>query len=150
MKASVIGYPRIGALRDLKLAIEKYFKKELAKEELQVIASKLKEEHWKVQKNNGIDFITSNDFSFYDNLLDTAVLLNIVPNRYRQLKLDALDEYFAMARGYQGNKGDVKALPMKKWFNTNYHYIVPEIDDDTEILLVGTKPFDEYVEARNC
>lgn len=150
MKTSVIGYPRIGTLRELKFAVEKYLKKELTKEELQAIASKLREENWKVQKNNGIDFITSNDFSFYDNLLDTAVLLNIVPNRYRQLKLDALDEYFAMARGYQGDKGDVKALPMKKWFNTNYHYIVPEIDDDTEVLLVGSKPFDEYVEAKNC
>lgn len=150
MKTSVIGYPRIGTLRELKFAVEKYLKKELTKEELQSIASKLREENWKVQKNNGIDFITSNDFSFYDNLLDTAVLLNIVPNRYRQLKLDALDEYFAMARGYQGDKGDVKALPMKKWFNTNYHYIVPEIDDDTEVLLVGSKPFDEYVEAKNC
>ncbi len=150
MKTSVIGYPRIGTLRELKFAVEKYLKKELTKEELQAIASKLREEHWKAQKNNGIDFITSNDFSFYDNLLDTAVLLNIVPNRYRQLKLDALDEYFAMARGYQGDKGDVKALPMKKWFNTNYHYIVPEIDDDTEVLLVGSKPFDEYVEAKNC
>ncbi|MBZ4665207.1 5-methyltetrahydropteroyltriglutamate--homocysteine S-methyltransferase [Mahella sp.] len=149
MKTAVIGYPRIGALRELKFAVERYFRKDLPKEELQAIASELREEHWKIQKNNEIDFITSNDFSFYDNLLDTAVLLNIVPNRYKQLKLDVFDEYFAMARGYQGEKGDVKALSMKKWFNTNYHYMVPEIDDETEILLVGTKPFDEYVEAKN-
>ncbi|MGQ9702855.1 MAG: 5-methyltetrahydropteroyltriglutamate--homocysteine S-methyltransferase [bacterium] len=149
MKTSVIGYPRVGLFRELKFSTEKYFKNTITKEELQFTASSLRETHWKVQKNSGIDFITSNDFSFYDNVLDTAVLLNAVPNRYKQLKLDALDEYFIMARGYQGEKGDVKALSMKKWFNTNYHYIVPEIDDDTEISLAGTKPFDEYIEAKN-
>ncbi|WP_163195763.1 5-methyltetrahydropteroyltriglutamate--homocysteine S-methyltransferase [Clostridium thermarum] len=149
MKTSVIGYPRVGIFRELKFSTEKYFKNIITKEELRSTAFSLKETHWKVQKNNGIDFITSNDFSFYDNVLDTAVLLNVVPSRYKQLKLDALDEYFVMARGYQGEKGDVKALSMKKWFNTNYHYIVPEIDDDTEISLAGTKPFDEYMEAKN-
>lgn len=87
-------------------------------------------------------------YKLYDNLLDTAVLLNVVPKRYKELELDALDEYFAMARGYQGEKGDVKALAMKKWFNTNYHYMIPEIEDETEISLVGTKPFEEYIEAK--
>ncbi len=149
MKASVIGYPRVGALRELKVSTEKYFQGVLNKEELQGIASHLKETHWRTQSANGIDFIPSNDFSFYDNLLDTAVLLNVVPTRYEQLKLAVLDEYFAMARGYQGKKGDVKALAMKKWFNTNYHYLVPEIEDETEISLVGTKPFDEFIEAKN-
>lgn len=149
MKTSVVGYPRVGALRELKFATEDYFKKHLTKEELQYSGSTLREAHWKSQYANGVDLIASNDFSFYDNVLDTAVLLNIVPNRYKQLGLDALDEYFAMARGYQGEKGDVKALPMKKWFNTNYHYMVPEIEDDTEIALVGTKPFDEFIEAKN-
>lgn len=148
MKTSVIGYPRVGTLRELKFVTEEYFKTVLTKEELQAAASKLRETHWKVQKNNGIDFIPSNDFSFYDNLLDTATLLNVIPNRYKQLKLDALDEYFAMARGYQGERGDVKALSMKKWFNTNYHYMVPEIEDETEISLVGTKLFDEFIEAK--
>lgn len=149
MKTSVIGYPRVGALREIKFATEKYFKNTLTKEELQATAFKLRETHWKDQKENGIDFISSNDFSFYDNLLDTAVLLNVVPNRYKHLSLDMLDEYFAMARGYQGEKGDVKALVMKKWFNTNYHYMVPEIEHDTEISLVGTKPFEEFIEAKN-
>lgn len=149
MKTAVIGYPRVGALRELKFATEKYFKDTLTKEELQTIAFNLKETHWKVQKEKGIDFISSNDFSFYDNLLDTAVLINAVPERYKLLGLDPLDEYFAMARGYQGEKGDVKALAMKKWFNTNYHYMVPEIEDDTEISLVRTKPFDEFFEAKN-
>ncbi len=149
MKTSVVGYPRVGALRELKFATEKYFKGDLSKEELQATASKLKETHWKAQDKNKIDFISSNDFSFYDNLLDTAVLLNAVPKCYKQLQLDPLDEYFAMARGYQGKNGDVKALAMKKWFNTNYHYMVPEIEDDTKISLVGTKPFEEYLHAYN-
>lgn len=148
MKTSVIGYPRVGILRELKFATEKYFKNVLRKEELQNTALNLRKTHWKDQMENGIDFISSNDFSFYDNLLDTAVLLNVVPKRYKELELDALDEYFAMARGYQGEKGDVKALAMKKWFNTNYHYMIPEIEDETEISLVGTKPFEEYIEAK--
>lgn len=84
----------------------------------------LRKTHWTTQKNAGIDYISSNDFSFYDIVLDTAVLLGIVPERYRKLNLPALDTYFAMARGYQGASGDVKALAMKKWFNTNYHYLV--------------------------
>lgn len=149
MKISVIGYPRVGALRELKFTTEKYFKGVLTKDELKAMASKLREMHWNVQNKNKIDFIPSNDFSFYDNLLDTAVLLNAVPKCYKQLQLDPLDEYFAMARGYQDEKGDVKALAMKKWFNTNYHYIVPEIEDDTKISLVGTKPFDEYLQANS-
>jgi 5-methyltetrahydropteroyltriglutamate--homocysteine S-methyltransferase len=149
MKTSVIGYPRIGVLRELKFASEKYFKKEITMEELQDTAAQLRKTHWENQKKYGIDFIPSNDFSFYDNLLDTAVLLDIVPKRYRKLGLGKLDTYFAMARGYQGDYGDVKALGMKKWFNTNYHYIVPEVEDDLVIALEGTKPFDEYQEAKS-
>lgn len=80
--------------------------------------------------------------------LDTAVLLNIIPKRYKELELSGLDTYFAMARGYQGASGDVKALAMKKWFNTNYHYIVPEVEDDTVIQLSGNKLVDEYAEAK--
>jgi 5-methyltetrahydropteroyltriglutamate--homocysteine methyltransferase len=149
MKTSIIGYPRIGCLRELKFSLEKYFKNEASVEELQNTAFELRKKNWKIQQQNEIDFIPSNDFSFYDNFLDTAFLLNIIPKRYKELGLSKLDTYFAMARGYQGEKGDVKALAMKKWFNTNYHYIVPEIDDDTEIKLIGTKPFDEYIEAKN-
>ncbi|WP_054695462.1 5-methyltetrahydropteroyltriglutamate--homocysteine S-methyltransferase [Syntrophomonas palmitatica] len=149
MKTAVIGYPRVGTLRELKFATEKYFEGVITRAELQEAAARLRKTHWQTQKENGIDFIPSNDFSFYDNMLDTAVLFNIVPQRYRELGLDSLDEYFAMARGYQGARGDVKALALKKWFNTNYHYIVPEIEDDTEISLVGTKPFDEFIEAKN-
>lgn len=148
MSTSVIGYPRIGYLRELKFALEAYFKGEKTEDEIKALAKELRKEHLTTQKNAGIEFISSNDFSFYDNTLDQAVLLNIVPKRYRELELSDLEKYFAIARGYQGKKGNVKALAMKKWFNTNYHYIVPEFEDDTKIELVGTKPFDEYTEAK--
>ena len=148
MQTSVIGFPRIGTLRELKFASEKYFRKEIEAEELQQIAETLRKTHWTVQKEAGIDYISSNDFSFYDMTLDTAVLLNIIPKRYKELELSGLDTYFAMARGYQGASGDVKALAMKKWFNTNYHYIVPEVEDDTVIQLSGNKLVDEYAEAK--
>lgn len=148
MKTSIIGYPRVGSLRELKFTTEKYFRGEISVEELQNIAKEIRKTQWTLQKNTGLDFIPSNDFSFYDMTLDTAVLFNIIPERYTKLGLSALDTYFAMARGYQGAAGDVKALAMKKWFNTNYHYMVPEIDDNTEIKLAGTKPFDEFAEAK--
>ena len=148
MQTSVIGFPRIGTLRELKFASEKYFRKEIEAEELQQIAETLRKTHWSIQKDAGIDYISSNDFSFYDMTLDTAVLLNIIPKRYKELELSGLDTYFAMARGYQGASGDVKALAMKKWFNTNYHYIVPEVEDDTVIQLSGNKLVDEYAEAK--
>ena len=150
MKTSVIGYPRVGTLRELKFATEKYFKQAIPAEALFAAAAELRKAHWQKQSENAIDYISSNDFSFYDTMLDTAVLLNAVPERYRALGLSPLDEYFAMARGYQGKNGDVKALAMKKWFNTNYHYLVPEIDEDTEIKLTGSKPFDEYAEAKKA
>jgi 5-methyltetrahydropteroyltriglutamate--homocysteine methyltransferase len=148
MSTSVIGYPRIGSLRELKFALEAYFKGEKTEDEIKALAKELRKEHLTTQKNAGIEFISSNDFSFYDNTLDQAVLINIVPKRYRELELSELEKYFAIARGYQGKKGNVKALAMKKWFNTNYHYIVPEFEDDTKIELIGTKPFDEYTEAK--
>lgn len=147
MKTSIIGYPRIGSLRELKFASEKYFRGEISAEALQETAKKLRLENLSIQCENGLDFIPSNDFSFYDGMLDTAVLLNAVPDRYKNLGLSELDTYFAMARGYQGESGDVKAFAMKKWFNTNYHYMVPEIDDDTEIKLSGNKPFELFSEA---
>lgn len=148
MKTSVIGYPRIGDLRELKFALEAYFRKELPLGELEATAKKLRRHNWELQKQAGIDLIPSNDFSFYDNLLDTAYMLGIVPKQYQELGLSPLDTYFSMARGYQGESGDVKALGMKKWFNTNYHYMVPEIDDSCCIALKGRKPFEEFLEAR--
>lgn len=148
MKTSVIGFPRVGTLRELKFASEKYFRHEITAQELIGIAADLRRRHWMTQVTAGIDFIPCNDFSFYDIVLDTAVLLGIVPKRYRELNISKLDIYFAMARGYQGESGDVKALAMKKWFNTNYHYIVPEIEDDTVISLDCEKLTGEYEEAR--
>ena len=149
MKTAVIGYPRVGKLRELKFVSEKYFRNEVSEQELKNTATELRKQHWLVQKENNIDFIPSNDFSFYDNMLDTAFLLNIIPERYNKLNLSDIDTYFSMARGYQGDKGDVKALAMKKWFNTNYHYMVPEYEDNTTIKIRATIIFDEFTEAKN-
>lgn len=149
MQTSIIGYPRVGSLRELKFATEKYFKKEITVNELYGTAKGIRRQQWQLLYASGLDFIPSNDFSFYDTTLDTAVLFNIIPDRYRELNLPEIDTYFAMARGYQGDAGDVKALAMKKWFNTNYHYMVPELDDNTEIRLSGNKPFNEFSEAKS-
>ena len=148
-KTSVIGFPRIGKNRELKFATEKFFKAELSQAELEKTAESLRAYGWKKQQEAGIDFIPSNDFSFYDNMLDTAFLLGAVPSRYTSLGLSELEAYFAASHGYQGEKGDVKALPMKKWFNTNYHYLVPELSDDTKITLAANpKPLREFNEAK--
>lgn len=149
MTTTIIGYPRIGSHRELKFAVQKYFKKEITARELAQTAAELRQQNWQTISDAGIDQLVSNDFSYYDTTLDTANLLNIIPKRYKELNLSPLDEYFAQARGYQGDKGDVTALSMKKWFNTNYHYLVPEFEDDTEVKLVGTKIFDEYQEAKD-
>ena len=148
MNTSVIGYPRIGKDRELKFASEKFFNGELDETGLQEVAKTIRKEDLLKQKEAGITYISSNDFSFYDNVLDTAFLFNVIPQRYKDLGLSELETYFALARGYQGEKGNVKALAMKKWFNTNYHYLVPEIDDDTKIALTGSKPLDEFIEAK--
>ena len=148
MNTSVIGYPRIGKDRELKFASEKFFSGGIDEADLQDVAKTIRRDDLLKQKEAGITYISSNDFSFYDNVLDTAFLFNVIPQRYKALGLSGLDTYFALARGYQGEKGNVKALAMKKWFNTNYHYLVPEIDDDTVISLVGKKPVDEFLEAK--
>ncbi|MGX7244207.1 5-methyltetrahydropteroyltriglutamate--homocysteine S-methyltransferase [Enterococcus quebecensis] len=150
MKTSIIGFPRVGELRELKFATEKYFRKEITAEELEAVGKELRNKHWQLLVNQGIDFIPSGDFSFFDTTLDTAVLLNIVPKKYQELQLSPLDTYFALARGYQGEAGDVTALAMKKWFNTNYHYMVPEIDDETELKLVGDSIFTAFNEAKEA
>ncbi|WP_300560007.1 5-methyltetrahydropteroyltriglutamate--homocysteine S-methyltransferase [Companilactobacillus sp.] len=150
MTTSIIGFPRIGENRELKFNTEKYWRNEITEAELQDFAKNLRKEHWELVKNAGIDDIPSNDFSFFDNTLDAAVLFNIIPDNVKALDLSPLDRYFALARGYHGDKGDVKALPMKKWYNTNYHYLVPQIYEDTDIKLNGTKIFDEYQEAKDA
>ncbi len=149
-KTSVIGFPRIGKNRELKFASEKYFKKEISADELEKIAADLRAYGWKKQADTGISFIPSNDFSFYDNMLDTAFLLGALPARYKALGLSPLETYFAAAHGYQGKAGDVKALPMKKWFNTNYHYIVPELSDDMKLAVsTQNKALSEFKEAKS-
>lgn len=148
MTTTIIGFPRIGEQRELKYTTEKYFRHEMNAEELEAFGKSLRQKHWNLIKDSGVDTIPSNDFSFYDTTLDTAFLLNLVPKDLATIELSGLDKYFALARGYQGEKGDIKARPMKKWFNTNYHYIVPKIELNTDIQLVGTKIFDEYVEAK--
>lgn len=146
---SISGFPRIGKNRELKRVIESYWKGASSLDDVKSVGSSLREEHWKLEQEAGIDLIPSNDFSLYDQMLDTAMLLNVIPQRYRNLSFKHPEEtMFAMARGYQGERGDVTALPMKKWFTTNYHYLVPEFDVATEVKLNSTKPFDEFVEAK--
>ncbi len=138
----VIGFPRIGEQRELKKVLEKFWAKETDFSEVEKTASELKARHWNYQKEAGIDFIASNDFSLYDNMLDTAVMLGAVPARFKGLENEVL--YFSMARG---NKEAV-AMEMTKWFNTNYHYIVPELNKEDSYALNTSKIINEYKEAK--
>ena len=142
-KNYVIAFPRIGEKRELKIALELYWSGESSYETLKNEASNIRKKHWLEQKDSGIDFISSNDFSFYDNILDTSILLNVIPSRFKDLKDEEL--YFALARG---NK-NAAACEMTKWFNTNYHYIVPEISKDTQFKLNSKKIIEEYKEAKS-
>ncbi|HEY8423622.1 MAG TPA: 5-methyltetrahydropteroyltriglutamate--homocysteine S-methyltransferase [Clostridia bacterium] len=146
---SVSGYPRIGKQRELKKWIESYFKGGLTEQELIKNAEELRLSQIKLLREKGVDYIPSNDFSMYDNILDTAVMLNIIPAQYQNLDLTPLGKYFAMAKGYQKDGADVKALAMKKWFTTNYHYIVPVIDDSVDIKLNAEKVIREYKTAKD-
>lgn len=148
MTATIVGFPRIGENRELKFITEKYFKHEATEEELKERAKDLRQHDRKLLLDSGLTNFTSNHFSFYDQMLDAAFLFNVIPENIAELDLSDLDKYFALARGYQGKKGDVKAWPMRKWFNTNYHYIVPQFTADTDVKLAGTKIFDEFVEAK--
>lgn len=150
MKKSIIAFPRIGSNRELKFALEKYFRKEISEDELQIVAKELRLESWKSQKEAGIDYPIFNDFSFYDQTLDLSIALGVIPERYKKLKLNELDTLFALARGFQDEENDVKARPMKKWFNTNYHYIVPEISKETVIKANFSKLLNEYQEAKTA
>jgi len=147
---ATIGYPRIGPKRELKKVLESYWKGDVDENELQKTAKELRKNVWKVQKDNGIDLITSNDFSFYDQILDMICLLGAVPKRYKWSGNNVdLKTYFAMARGSQTKDLDVGALEMTKWFDTNYHYLVPELEKDQTFKISSNKPFDEYEEAKS-
>ena len=154
--ASNLGFPRLGSRRELKKALEQYWSGEIAREELVAAGGAARREGWTLQATAGLDHIPSNDFSFYDHVLDMACVVGAVPERYRALGLGPIDTYFAMARGIQSagptasQMIDLPALQMTKWFDTNYHYIVPEFDHDQEFELESTKPVDEFAEAKGC
>ena len=147
MQTSIVAYPHIGKQRELKYLLEKYWRKEISAATLEKEAAALRQVHWQNQVDGSLDYLTINDFSLYDTVLDTACLFNIIPTRYRRLGLSAIDTYFALARGYRDEKGTVAPLAMKKWFNTNYHYIVPEFSDDCAIKLISDAPLAQYREA---
>src|ERR671937_1001220 len=146
--SNIAGFPRIGPRRELKFATEGYWRGEVSENELLAVAKRIRLDNWRLMQQAGIDLIPSNDFSLYDHVLDTATLGGAVPGRYGHKggRL-ALDTYFAMARGRQDGGVDVTAMEMTKWFDTNYHYIVPELGPDTRFSLSTTKPFDEHAEA---
>jgi len=144
-----LGFPRIGARRELKHALESYWRGETDAAQLQASAAALRARHWRLQREAGVDVPPSNDFSLYDQVLDTAFLFDAIPERYRALaERSPLQAYFAMARGLQRDGVDLHALEMTKWFDTNYHYLVPELQKDQEFTLRGDKPLAEYREAK--
>lgn len=140
-----LGYPRIGRNRELKKAVENYWKDPATRAQLQQAALRIRQGNWRYQKAAGIDLIPSNDFSLYDQVLDHICLLGCAPSRYlaKGRRVANLDEYFAMARG----NADTHALEMTKWLDTNYHYLVPELEPNQDFQLASTKPFDEFREA---
>ncbi|KAL1996981.1 hypothetical protein VTN49DRAFT_7846 [Thermomyces lanuginosus] len=157
VKSSVLGFPRIGKLRDLKKATEAYWSGTLSREDLLKEGKRLRLEHWQIQKNAGVDIIPSNDFAFYDQVLDHIQLFGAVPERYRKYNLHPIDEYFAMGRGLQkpaqdGQPAiDVPSLEMVKWFDSNYHYVKPTLQDNQVFKLAAEpKPVVEFLEAKEA
>src|SRR3984957_8070295 len=143
METTVLGYPRIGARRELKKATEGFWAGREKAAALEETAATLRRQAWEALRDAGLSGIPSNTFSLYDHVLDTAVLFNAVPERFAGL--DRLDAYFAMARGAKG----IAPVEMTKWFDTNYHYLVPELGPGTDLRLAGDKPVREYLEARS-
>lgn len=152
MQTHNLGYPRIGSKRELKKANESYWKGDLTQEQLLKIGRDIRLSNWLLQKEAGIGLIPVNDFSFYDQVLDLSVMLGVVPDRYKPVadKKSLLDLYFAMARGYQKDGLDVTAMEMTKWFDTNYHYIVPEFIKNQSFKQLSSKVLDEFKEARQA
>lgn len=147
-----LGYPRIGSQRELKKICENYWADKTGYKNVLQVGKNIRHENWKLQKEAGIDVIPSNDFSFYDHVLDHSLTFGAIPKRYNEVILkkgnEELDLYFAMARGYQKEGLDVVAMEMTKWFDTNYHYIVPEFYKDQPFKLFSTKIIDEFYEAK--
>ncbi|MGI8584879.1 MAG: 5-methyltetrahydropteroyltriglutamate--homocysteine S-methyltransferase, partial [Thermoleophilaceae bacterium] len=147
-QSTIHGFPRIGARRELKFATEDYWSDRASRDELLEAGGRLRRENREFLRDAGLDLIPSNDFSYYDQVLDATALVGAVPGRYEHRRADVdLDTYFAMARGRQSEGVDVTAMEMTKWFDTNYHYIVPELGPGTRFRLSSAKPFDELVEA---
>jgi len=147
--ATILGFPRMGINRELKTATEAFWKDRIPASELQQVAADLRAAHHATQKVAGLDFYPSNDFSFYDQVLDMSALLGVVPSRYGWTGGE-VDQtvYFAMARGLQQAGMDVPAAEMTKWFDTNYHYIVPEFEKGQKFKVSSRKPVEEYLEAK--
>jgi len=152
MLTNNLGYPRIGGNRELKKSCEQYWSGKTSVKNLLQVGKNLRQENWQSQKKAGIDLIPSNDFSFYDHVLDMSLTVGAIPERYHEVILNKdnseLDLYFAMARGYQKNGLDITAMEMTKWFDTNYHYIVPEFQKNQEFKLFSTKITDDFYEAK--
>src|ERR671918_1225061 len=146
--SNIAGFPRIGPNRELKFATEGYWRGETSRDDLLATAKRIRTDNWRFMQEAGVDLIPSNDFSPYDQVLDAICLVGAVPERYgHQTGPVDLDTYFAMARGRQEGGVDVTAMEMTKWFDTNYHYIVPELGPETRFSLSSEKPFDEHAEA---
>ncbi|MGO4876454.1 5-methyltetrahydropteroyltriglutamate--homocysteine S-methyltransferase [Pedobacter psychrotolerans] len=147
-----LGYPRIGSYRELKKICENYWAGKTGYKNVLQVGKNIRHENWKLQQETGINLIPSNDFSFYDHVLDHSLTFGAIPKRYNEVILKKgnteLDLYFAMARGYQKDGLDVVAMEMTKWFDTNYHYIVPEFHKDQPFKLLSTKIIDEFYEAK--
>jgi 5-methyltetrahydropteroyltriglutamate--homocysteine methyltransferase len=142
---TVLGYPRVGPRRELKRAVESYWAGRIDEPALQDVARRLRAATWAELRDAGLDSVPGNTFSFYDHVLDTAVLVDALPSRFHALGLSPLDTYFAAARGYDGEP----PLELTKWFDTNYHYLVPELGPDTAFRLAGDRPLADFVEARD-
>lgn len=151
LKTASLGFPRIGSDRQLKKATEGYWKGSISWEQLQATASEIKNHNWQLQQSAGIDFIASNDFSFYDHILDNIVLFGAIPERFKKVfgeNHQGLDLYFAMARGLQKSGIDITALEMTKWFDTNYHYLVAEFSVNQQFSLNAQKICQDFLEAK--
>src|SRR5216110_879836 len=144
-----LGFPTLGANRELKRATEGYWSGKVPRAALLETGAELRAAHWRLQRDAGVDLIPSNDFSYYDRVLDACAMVGAVPTRYGWSggSFD-LDTYFAMARGVQSGGRDVTAMEMTKWFDTNYHYLVPEFEPGQAFRLSSSKPVDEFQEAK--
>lgn len=154
MQTHILGYPRIGSKRELKKACEQYWSGKTTVQELLEVGKTIRHQNWKLQQEAGIDLIPSNDFSYYDQVLDLTLSVGAIPERYLDLASQEsnteLDLYFAMARGYQKDGLDITAMEMTKWFDTNYHYIVPEFQKDQQFKLFSNKIINEFIEAKQA